>query len=221
MLDDAHADPIEYVGFHGAAATMAAELGHMALAQDHASRAVEIGRQSTRPWYGSLALYAFGRAWWQTKPEAALAALQECTSVQTAVGAAVEARALALTAQLHAGMGDNPAAVEALREAIARAHADGDRPSMAATFARGTRVMHAAGDHEAAALFSGAVARGVLAKLYALPRPERASHRELLDSVRSKLGSEAYDTSTSRGAAMAYDELVTFALQRLEIALAR
>jgi hypothetical protein len=75
MKDDAHPDPIGYVGFHGAAANMAAELGHTALAQDHARRAVEMGRHSTHRWHLSLALYAFGRAWWQTKPEAALEAL--------------------------------------------------------------------------------------------------------------------------------------------------
>jgi hypothetical protein len=130
MLDEAHANPIEYIGFHGVAATMAAELGHSAFAQDHASRAAEMGPHSIRRWYGSLALYAFGRAWWQTKPEAALAALQACASVQTVVGgnAAVQARALALISQLHAGRGDYPAAVEALHRAIAKAHADGDRP---------------------------------------------------------------------------------------------
>jgi hypothetical protein len=134
MLDEAHADPIEYIGFHGVAATMV---------------------------------------------------------------------------------------VEALHRAIAKAHADGDRPTMANAFARSARVMHAAGDHEAAALFSGAVARGVLTKLYAPPLPERANRREMLGCLRSKLGPEAYDGATRRGAAMAYDELVAFALHRLEIALAR
>jgi hypothetical protein len=155
-------------------------------------------------------------------PEAALAALQECVGVQTqtVVGgnAAVQARALALIAQLHAGMGDYPAAVEALHRAIARAHADGDRPSMANAFARGATVMDAVGDHEAAALFSAAIGRGALVKLYALPLPERPSHRELLNRLRSELGPKAYDAVTSRGAAMGYDELVTFALHRLEIA---
>jgi predicted ATPase len=218
MLDDVHADPVEYIGFHGAAATMAAELGHMALAQHHASRALQIGAPSSRHWFGSLALYAFGRACWQTKPEAALRALQECASDQTVVGgnANIRARTLALIAQLHSGMGDNAAAVEALHRAIATAHVDGDRPSMGNAFARGAKVMDAIGDHEAAALFSGAIARGALAKLYALPLPERASHRELLERLCSELGAEAYEAATSRGAAIAYDELVAFALHRLE-----
>jgi predicted ATPase len=228
MLDEAHAGPSEYIGFHGTAATIAAELGHTALAQDHASRAVEMSRHSSRHWYGSLALYALGRAWWQTKPAAALAALQECTSVQSVMGenaslqarALVQARALALISQLHADRGEYPAAIEALHQAIARAHADGDRPSMANAFARGARVMDAAGDPEAAALFSGAVASGVLTKLNAVPLPGRANHRELLDRLRSELGPETYDAATRRGAAMAYDELVAFALHRLEIALA-
>jgi hypothetical protein len=37
---------------------MAAELGHSAFTQDHASRAAEMGPYSIRRWYGSLALYA-------------------------------------------------------------------------------------------------------------------------------------------------------------------
>jgi predicted ATPase len=224
MLDEAHADPVDYGQFHSAAATMAAELGHMSLAQHHASRAAAVGLQAKTngPWVRVLAQYAFGRAWWETKPEAAMAALRECIDVPLLGGhfSAVQARALALIAQLQAGRGDYPAALEALRRAIARAHADGDRPSMANAFARGAKVMDAVGDHDATALFCGAIARGALAKLYALPLPERAGHRELLERLRSELGLEAYEAATSRGAAMAYDELVAFALHRLEIAAA-
>jgi predicted ATPase/class 3 adenylate cyclase len=222
MLDEAHAESLEYYAFHGAVASMAAELGHTTLAQHHASCAIDTSPQDSPEWMRSLALYAFGRAWWQTKPEAALAALEECTSAYSGVGNAnVQARAFALTAQLHAGMGNHVAALAALHRAIANANTDGDRPSMATALARGAMVMDAVGDHETAALFCGAVARGALAKLYALPLPERADHRELRDRLRSALGPDAYDTATGRGAAMAYDELVAFALHRLEIAAAR
>jgi predicted ATPase/class 3 adenylate cyclase len=220
MLDEAHADPVDYGQFHGAAAIMAAELGHMTVAQDNAGRAAAKGIQAKNNglWYRVLARYAFGRAWWETKPEAALAALRECVSVPLLGGhfSAVQARALALIAQLQAGTGDYPAALEALRRSIAKAHADGDRPSMANAFARGATVMNAVADQEAAALFCGAVARGALAKLYAVPLPERAGHRELLSRLRAALGDDAYEAAASRGAAMAYDELVAFALHRLE-----
>jgi hypothetical protein len=36
MLDEAHADPIEYIGFHGVAATMAVEALHRAIAKARA-----------------------------------------------------------------------------------------------------------------------------------------------------------------------------------------
>jgi hypothetical protein len=172
----------------------------------------------------TLAMYAYALAWWQTKPEEALAALQHSIAVDHHIvgsNAAVQARARALTAQLRAAAGDIRSALETLREATLRAHGDGDRPSMANALARGTTVLIAAGDHECAAVVEGALSRGTLARLHALPTHERPDHRETLEQARAALGDDTYQSLNERGASMAYDELITFTLDRVDAATAR
>jgi predicted ATPase len=224
MLKDAHADVRDYIRLHSSAANMAAELGQMAIAREQAAIAVELCRRDDRNLERTLAMYSYALAWWQARPEAALAALQETVAVDRQIvgsNAAVQARARALAAQLHADAGEIQPALQTFREAVLRAHGDGDRPSEANAVARGANVMHAAGDDEAAAVFAGAVARGALARLHALPTHERPGYRELLHHVRAKLGEDVYETANGRGATMAYEELIRFALDRVDIALSR
>jgi hypothetical protein len=80
--------------------------------------------------------------------------------------------------------------------------------------------MIAAGDHGAAAVFASAVGKGTLARLHALPTHERQPYRASLEQIRAKLGEHAYQAATEHGATMAYDELITFALDHIDLASA-
>ena len=219
LLDDAQADLYEYVSLHSSAAAMATELGEVPLAQKEATIAVELSRQDPSLIQQALALYAFGLAWWQTSPDAALTALEESLAIAHRIPDAVasaQTRALAIVAQLRAGAHDVPGAFEALSEGITTAHADGDRPSMASCLARGVQVLFEAGEGESAAIFAAAVSAGVLKRLHALPIHERPLLNQLVDQLRASLGPDAYQAAARRGASMAYDEIVTFALGSLD-----
>jgi hypothetical protein len=126
------------------------------------------------------------------------------------------ARVLALQAQLLAHEGNLPAAVQALREGLDSAHTNGDRPGLAACIARGAVVMAAWKEHETAAVFVGAVTEGVVARLGALPRHERADYNEFIVTIRSQLGDDRYAAATSRGGAMTYEQITAFALAAVE-----
>jgi hypothetical protein len=53
------------------------------------------------------------------------------------------------------------------------------------------------------------------------PVPDRALHNEVLERLRSEFGAAAYDTAFRRGSTMPYDELVAFAIGRVETRRAR
>jgi hypothetical protein len=132
----------------------------------------------------------------------------------------VLARVLALVAQLDARGADLAAAVPALREGIEYAHLNGDQPAVAVCIARGAIVLAAAGEHETAAVFCGAVSHGVFAGLRlgaaVLPANEIPAHIEFMATLRSQLGDDRYAAATARGAAMTYEQISAFALAAVE-----
>ena len=222
-LQAANADVYDHAALHSAAAAMAVEVGNLPFAQAEADTAIKLGRRGNSPLQTALAFYAFALASWQSDPDAARVAVEESLRMgyQTVgnMGGA-RARAIALAAQLRSEAGDLRRGLDALEEALNVAHADGDRTSMASSLARGVGIVLSAGDAQAAAVFGGAVSGGIVAKLHALPVPERPRYRELLDDVRAALGKAAYDAAMARGRAMSYDELVDFALASVDTAKA-
>jgi predicted ATPase/class 3 adenylate cyclase len=208
-LDEVGADLSEYAWVHGAAAGMAAFVGNVAFARQEAASAVDISRRLGNPATLGIGLYAFALASWQSDPTAAQAALAEQVQVQH--GGFVLVRGLALLAQLQALSGNLPAAIATLSESLERVYINGDRPAMATCLARGAVVMAAVGAPETAGVFSGAVTDGVFARINALPPNEIPAHEELVATVRSQLGDDAYTAATARGAAMTYEQITTFA----------
>jgi hypothetical protein len=217
VLDEVGAELWEYAQVHVSAAGMAAALGNVELALQEVPVALEISRRIGNPTLLALVLYALGLASWQSDPSGALAALEEHVQIVRATRHEVlMPRVLALLAQLRARSSDLPAAVQTLREALQRAHMNGDRPAMAVCLVRGTVVMAAGGDLESAAIFLGAVTDGALARLGALPSSELPTHNEFVTSLRSQLGDDHYTAATARGAAMTYEQASAFALAVIE-----
>jgi hypothetical protein len=213
ILEEFNADEWEYLVVHGTAAAMAAVLGDVELARQEAAVALGIGRRVGNQWLLGLNLYAFGLASWQADPTAARLALKEHIQIARATGYDwVLARVLALFAQLEVGGGDRPATLAALHEGLERAHIDGDRPAAGVCLARGAVVMAACGELDTAAVFWGAVADGVFARLTVLPANEIPDHKEFIATVRSELGDDNYTAATARGAAMTYEEITAYAI---------
>jgi hypothetical protein len=217
ILDEVGADLWEYAFLHGAAAGMAAALGNVDLARQEAPVALGMGRRVGNPSLVAGGLYALGLALWQSDPTAAQAALEEHVQITRATGNNYAlARVQALLAQLQARGGNPAAAVEPLRESLQGAHINDDRPAMAACLARGAVVMAALGQLETAAVFLGAVADGVFARLTVLPSNEIPDHNDFAATVRSGLGDDRYRAATARGAAMTYEQISGYALAAVE-----
>ena len=214
-LDRVGASPWDHAQLRSSAAAIAALVGNLALAQAEAAQALAICRQVGAPNNIATASYAYGLAWWQSKPDKALATLESLgtdESLRTFSNETVACRVGALVAQLRALNGNIPGAAEALHKAMTLANTQGDRAASAVAVARGIRVLACAGADEEAAVFAGIITDGLLKGLRPLPPHELADHDLLLDSLRSGLGSDRYDAATERGSRMTYDEIVTFVL---------
>jgi predicted ATPase/class 3 adenylate cyclase len=215
ILEEVGADTWAYAQLHATAAGMAAVvLGNVDLARREATITLETGRRLESQSIRMQGLYALGLASWQSDPIAAQAALEEHIQIARAMDyEPVTARVLALLAQLQArDRGNSPIALQTLGDAIENAHINDDRPGSAVCLARGAAVMAAVEELDTAAVFWGAVVQGVFARLTALPANETPGHDEVMGTIQSKLGNDAYATATARGAAMTYEQINTFAL---------
>jgi len=214
-LDRVGASPWDHAQLRSSAAAIAALVGNLALAQAEAAQAIELGRSGDFPLTIIAASYAYGLAWWQTKPEDALATLEASLRAVHRLDV-TGCRALALVAQLRASRGRIPAALDALHEAMTIASTNGDRAASAVVVARGIRVLTSAGAEEEAAVLVGIITSGVLAGLRPLPPHEIADHDALLATLRNDLGPDRYDAAADRGARMTFDEVVAFVLHTHE-----
>jgi predicted ATPase len=217
ILDQVGTDATDLAGLHGSAASMAAVLGRVDLAQREAAIALQMGRHLGNPSVTGLALYAIGMSSWQSDPTAAQAALEEHIQICHATGDdQIMGRVLALLAQLEARAGNLPQALRTLGAAIQSAHSHGDQPAVATCLARGTVVMAAMGELETAAVLWGAVIDGVFSRLTVLPINEIPAQEEFVETLRSDLGDTGYRRATASGAPMTDEETTAFALAAIE-----
>ena len=82
---------------------------------------------------------------------------------------------------------------------------------------RGITVLARVGALETAATFAGIVTNGALAGLSIIRVGLEAIEREeLIEQLTARLGVTTWETAVARGAAMAYDEIVEYAIGELE-----
>ena len=214
-LDRVGATAWDFAWLRSAAASIAALVGNLALAQAEAGPVLELCRRMGSPTHISTALYAYGLAWWQTNPHDALATLEEGLSTLRN-NETLGSRTLALVAQLRASSGDIPQAFEALHRAMTIVSTENDRAACAVILTRGVRVLVCAGAQEEAAVFAGIITSGLLAGLRPLPPHEIADHDAVVETLSNDLGPDRFDAAAGRGARMAYEEIVTFVLNTLD-----
>jgi hypothetical protein len=121
---------------------------------------------------------------------------------------------IALAAGAQARLGNEPAALALLREAIVICRDDGTRPMAAAVLGFALSPLRRAGGPEVAAVLVGALDRGVLASVANFPGAPEGRVR-VLTQLRDDLGDQQTDELAARGAAMSYDELIAYAVESL------
>jgi hypothetical protein len=215
-LQRAHASDWEIASLRVVVAAMAAIGGRHDLAEMEASAALGSGRRSNNPYMIALALYTHALCCYQTQPDTALAALDEYVAMaQMGASRNVLARSLALSSQIRASMGHAERALGDLQEAIEVAHRTGDRPSMAFTLARAVAVLRQ-DDPTAAAVLSGVVGTGALARQFAVLTWEREWFQGVLEEIKVLLGEERFEQAVAQGAALTYDDAVALASNAVE-----
>ena len=218
QLEELGASDWELAYYLGATASMAALRGHVELARADSEEALELGRRLRNTNQMVNASYAYALAWWPVRADESRAVLEEAAPLlPVAVNAPIHHRALALLAQLRAADGQVEAALEALGNAVTRAHANGDRQGMATVAAREVFVLHAAGRDEAAAVLAGVVTGGLLRGLRALPPQEEAGFEQLLDAVGASLDALDFEAAVKRGRTMSYNEVLAFATDSVRL----
>jgi hypothetical protein len=124
-----------------------------------------------------------------------------------------------MAAVLYANAGDGPAAVAAVREAMAHAFDVRDRPNGITAASAAVYVVARRGAAEVAAVVAGFREVDPLAAhifLFTFPG-QREEELSTLVAARAALGDARYETARARGAAMSDDEAVQYALAEFDV----
>jgi tetratricopeptide (TPR) repeat protein len=200
----------------GAIGTFEAMAGLLEHARADTERALRLARASQN--IDAIARSLLGRSWalQRDDPAAALDALEEYLDLyrQFGVNAGGATGALSLAGGLRARLGDDTGALELLHDSAVLARDLGVRPQLAASLDWALTPVLRTGAPDVAATFLGALTEGALKGVGDWPGVAVA-RTKALDRARSALGDEV-DAPFARGAALNYDELVEYAIARLE-----
>jgi predicted ATPase/class 3 adenylate cyclase len=215
-------NPYAQALFLGGIANFEAMAGQLEQARADAERAFVLARKSSN--VGATAVAHYGRAWalQGDDPAAALAAAEQYLDLyrQFDIGAGAASAVMALAGGLRARLGDDPGALELLREAVTLARDQGLRPQFAAALDWALSPLRRTGRPDVAAVLLGVLIHGPLADVGNFPGVAAARTRTL-DGVRNILGDTKTDELVARGSAMSYDALVEYAIDNLHSPSAR
>ena len=188
-------------------------LGRVDEARADAERVMQTAQRLGSPSMLAAGYHALAWASQRNDPDAALDAAEHCIAIQRATGVqrGTQSGALSLAAGLRARRGDDPGALELLHDALALARDDGTMPQAAAALTYAVRPLRHLGRDDAAAVFVGAMERGVVAGVAKFPGMQEGNARALA-RIRDALGNDKTDELVERGGALDRDELFQFAL---------
>jgi hypothetical protein len=153
------------------------------------------------------------------KPETALRALEESVELVRVGASDVNfGGALARMARLRDRDGDLAGALDALHEAVTYFQRVGPRTELVVVVAQFARTLAGRGKAEPAAVVAGIVAAGPLMAMGATGTPQRMERATV--TARAEIGDVAYETAFARGAAMTYDDAITYIRSQLDLAIA-
>ena len=191
--------------------------GHRTAAGPEAEIALRRAREIRNP--TCLALALFTRAWaeWEDQPEAALAAVEESIALSRA-GAVDGAlgTSLSVAARIRVRLGDLAGAWAAMREAILYSRDVGDTANLGFALFEMADALGAR-DEPFVAELGGALKDGAFRQLLLQTGGEELTRREeAITRVRETLDPSDFDPAWARGAAMTHDEVIDFALAKLD-----
>ena len=163
----------------------------------------------------ALALYAKGYVpgWIGDESDVATAALEESIAL-TRAGAsdAVFAQALNSLAIHHSRLGQHAEALAELRESIDHSTRS-DLVANLTAMGFASIVFARAGSDDAAAVCAGSASNGFLTAAHSLARLPGSD--TVVPALERRLGPQRWREATERGAAMDYDELLAFVIERV------
>jgi predicted ATPase/class 3 adenylate cyclase len=209
-ISDVHRNTVATV-----AALWAAMAGDTARARAGAGKSLEAARAAGIPSMMYTALFLHAWVTWKDDPYRAMRELEESIALSLPLGgSAVLGISLALLAQLRAQEGD-PSAATVLRDAVLRGH-DIGRPQVMSVLDRAIRVCADLAVYEVVAVLGGVLERGPLGRLSIVPSDEMPDRQAAIAAAREHLGEAAYESAVTRGAALTYEQLESYALATIE-----
>jgi predicted ATPase len=187
--------------------------GDYAAARPPAMEAVEVARRVQNPAVLAFAFCTAAGAIWHGQPQTALRLIEDSLAL-TRAGASdpVLDTALMLAGFIRARTGDLPGALAVTQEAMAQAHADGNRLLLGATLQVAIGVLARLGEAELAVVLSGAFSAHFAPDISAFHQDEMMGIGEAQSLARHALGEAAYGAALGRGAAMDDDEVIEYAM---------
>jgi predicted ATPase/class 3 adenylate cyclase len=198
-------------------ATYEAMAGRLEAAKLDSQRALDVAERAGSEHLLANALN--GRTWalQRDDPVAALAAADQFLDAYRRSGVArgVAPGLMALAGGLRARLGDDRGALPVFADALVIARDDGTMPQAAGVLGFALNPLCRAGRTDVAATLIGAFERGALSRVGNFPGTADSRARTL-ERIREGLGDEHTATLVERGAAMSYNELITYALDHLD-----
>jgi predicted ATPase len=185
-------------------------VGRYEEARDLAADVVAAAEQRANPWALAHALLAYGMAWRDADPTAAMGVLRRGLDVaRRSANAVTESFLQGVLADLEVGHGHLHDALDLLESAITNLHDAGDTSTLRTPLASLTVCLDRMGQHEAAATIVGVATTTLTAAVVGV-LPATTAH------LREVLGDQRFETLSARGGALEPAELVRYALEQIE-----
>lgn len=190
--------------------------GQLDAARADSERALHLAQQTGNEQLLAHALHARAWALQRDDPEAALASAEQFLELyhRDRIFHSLAPGATALAAGLRSRLGDDHSAFPLLRDAVVIARDDGTTPMAAAALGFALRPLTRTGHADVAATLIGALDHGALAHVANFPGTADVRTRTLTH-IRDTLGDEPTDQLVERGAAMTYEQIIGYAIDRL------
>jgi hypothetical protein len=216
-MDAIATDPWNRCVLLACGATFDAMAGNLDRARSSISPLLPEARRTRNPSVLVVTLFAYGWSSWESDPEVALAAFDECADLtRSGASEAVFGPALMEAARLRMRRGERDVALANLREAVMHCHMVADYPELSGVLTVTSTILVEAGAFEPAAVLTGFCLDGPVAH-FSMPFSGAEGAEQVAARARAKdeLGDDQFDGAFSRGAAMTYEEIVEYVIAAL------
>jgi predicted ATPase/class 3 adenylate cyclase len=213
-LEHTQTDAFALVMFHLAVAYVAVDEGDLEVGRAEADLGLHLAREMDNPSALASAFYAVGRATEHDDPATSLDACAQAVALGKAgANQLMVGPALIQIARLRCRMNARVEALDALHEGITYSKYVGYRPLVVQIMGPVADTLLQLGEVTSGIVIAGSLLHGSLDTI-SVP-PEDPELQQNLDRVRQALDEQQYERLIESGAAMSYEEIVEFALERV------